>query len=197
MVCGGSGPIGNDCQNGCRTATHEETRKTDRFWAFLRASTDKWTKDDGWSYYQFIKMPNNGGIIDAELFAEANYDDSDIVNNIMSYMRIKPRARGRVSPRLKMNVNWPVWLDQFWDDATVRLDENHPYWKRVVEFCEKRGYGHPYKLKKGVKHIPHWDEDPFKDDEGVEDHAAGVCWAEAHERKKQKLFGSFHSKSEA
>ena len=25
----------------------------------------------------------------------------------------------------------------------------------------------------------------------------GNCWAEAHERKKQKLFGSFHSKSEA
>ena len=90
MVCGGSGPVGRDCQNGCRIATNEDTRKTDRFWSFLREPTDKWTKDDGWSYYQLIKMPNDGGIIDAELFAEANYDDSDITTTILLYLKIKP-----------------------------------------------------------------------------------------------------------
>ena len=88
MVCGGSGPVGRNCQNGCRIATNEETRKKDRFWSFLREPTDEWTKDDGWSYYQLIKMPNDGGIIDAELFAEANYDDLDITTTIMSYLKI-------------------------------------------------------------------------------------------------------------
>ena len=29
MVCGGSGPVGRNCQNGCRIATNEDTRKTD------------------------------------------------------------------------------------------------------------------------------------------------------------------------
>ena len=96
-----------------------------------------------------------------------------------------------------MNICWPKWLDSFWADSTRRLEEDHPSWKRVVDFCNKQGYGHPYKLKKGVKHVSYWDEDPFNKVEDVEDHAAGVCWSEAHERKKQKIFGSFHSKSEA
>ena len=94
-----------------------------------------------------------------------------------------------------MNIDWPVWLDDFWANATRRLEEDHPSWKQVVKFCEEHGYGQPHNLKKGAKHVPYWDEDPFN--ESAEDHAAGVCWAEAHERKKQKLFGSFHSKSEA
>ena len=197
MVCGGSGPVRETCQNGCRRATNEETKKKDRFWSFLREPSDKWTTDNGWSCYEFIKMPNDGGIIDAEFFAEANYDDSDIAATIMSYMRIKPRASGRVSPRLTMNVIYPDWLEDFWAESTRRLEEDHPSWKRVVKLCEEKGYGHPYKLNKGVKHVPYWDEDPFNEVGKVEDHAAGVCWSEAHERKKQKLFGSFHSKREA
>ena len=96
-----------------------------------------------------------------------------------------------------MNICWPKWLEAFWADSTRRLEEDHPSWKRVVDFCNKQGYGHPYKLKRGVKHVPYWDEDPFNEIKGVEDRDAGVCWAEAHEGKKQKIFGSFHSKSEA
>ena len=49
---------------------------------------------------------------------------------------------------------------------SFQLQEDDISWKKIVKFCEEKGYGHPLNLKKGAVHIPEWDvyELPFDQD---------------------------------
>ena len=53
----------------------------------------------------------------------------------------------------------PWHYGQFVDSKiyTFQLKEDDIMWKKVVELCEKKGYGHPTNLKKNAVHIPDWN----------------------------------------
>ena len=40
---------------------------------------------------------------------------------------------------------------------SFHLREDDTAWKKVVDLCEKKGYGHPTNLKKNAVHIPDWN----------------------------------------
>jgi len=69
------------------------------------------------------------------------------------------KVRARVSPRKKRRWYMPRHYNHFMYDEywIFQLKEDDIMWKKVVELCEKKGYGHPTNLKKNAVHIPDWN----------------------------------------
>ena len=58
------------------------------------------------------------------------------------------------------------------EEYVVDLKEDDEEWKKVVKLCEKKGYGHPTKLKAGAMHFLDWstyklDVDEYGDRKSV------------------------------
>ena len=104
--------------------------------------------------FKMMKTPGNKGVIDAEFYSEACFVNSSDEINRMIFGYFGYQARGRVSPRLKRFYNNTPKLEQFLmrEENVVDLKEDDEEWKKVVELCEKKGYGHPTELKVGAIH---------------------------------------------
>ena len=161
--CGANGPLGRRCHNGC---THIGLRYNNK--DSFKDHILKWSKkqhfDEGEKVrsrrciFKMMKTPGNKGVIDAEFYSEACFVNSSDEINRMILGYVGYQARGRVSPRLKRFYNNTPKLEQFLmrKENVVDLKEDDEEWKKVVELCEKKGYGHPTKLKAGAIHFPDW-----------------------------------------
>ena len=162
LKCGANGPLGKKCHNKC-TETGLQYTGNESQWGHILKWSKKYhnDKDEDRKYdrclFTLMKTPDNKGIIDAEFYSEACFvkANDEIERTILSYIGYE--ARGRVSPRLKRNYV-PYWLEDFLKKEiyVCNLKEDDKNWKKVVELCEQKGYGHPTKLKAGAIHFPDW-----------------------------------------
>ena len=163
IKCGANGALGKRCHNMCTEIGIQYASEDSRFehilkWSRKQHQVEGGKVSDSGCIFKLMKTPDNKGIIDAEFYSEACFvnSESEIDRLILSYVGYE--ARGRVSPRLQRSYCMPYRLKHFLnrDEHVVSLKADDKNWKKVVELCEKKGYGHPTKLKAGAIHFPDW-----------------------------------------